>query len=39
MTAKGKAYWNAVVFPSFVGGGNVCQVLNDLFGVLRLAGS
>lgn len=30
-------HWNVVVFPSFVRGGYVGQVLDDLFGVFRLA--
>lgn len=36
---KNYTYRNVVVFSSFVGGGDVCQVLDDLFCVLRLAGS
>lgn len=28
-----------MLFPSFVGGGHMCQILNDLFRVFCLAGS
>lgn len=36
---KEKTHRNVVVFSSFVGGGNMCQVLNDLFCVFCLASS